>query len=356
MAKINLLTIHYSTSYGAIMQTYATCRILKELGHEVTIINLTKKRKKTLKTFLFMVKHFHFERFRKTYLPVRTKEMYVPDMSLIPKADYYLVGSDQVWNPQLMGHFLLHNFLSFVPQGIPRISYASSFGLHAPGSFLDANLLRSIKNELGKFKSVAVREDSGVAICKQLFEKESVQVLDPTLLLSDYSSLTGNIQERNEIACFFIGLKNNKKEFASVIRFLKQELNYSVTYLDATTWLKGVDKYYFAPFMSPIKWLKVMKRAKLILTSSFHGVAFALLFRKQFLVLNSNSQLLGRITSLLEVLHLENRLLKNTEDLKQCKSIIEETIDYNFVYFILKEKQIDSIRYLKTNLSEGTHC
>lgn len=356
MAKINLLTIHYSTSCGAIMQTYATCKVLEELGHEVTIINLQKKRGRTLKVFASVIKYFYFERFRRDYLPKRTKKMYVPDISIIPKADYYLVGSDQVWNPQLMGASLKYYFLSFVPDGIPRISYAPSFGLSNISPFLDANLLDTIKRELNKFQSISVREDSGVRICKQLLEKDAIHVIDPTLLLSDYSSLIGNPKEKDEIACFFIGLKSNKGTITSIIRLLKKELNSSVTYLEATSLINGVNKYYFAPFMSPIKWLKVMKRAKFILTSSFHGVAFALLFKKQFLVFNSNEQRIGRISSLLKILHLENRMVKDAEDLQRRKTIIHEAIDYDSVYSILKEKQVESIDYLKQSLCGSKHC
>ncbi len=356
MAKINLLTIHYSTSCGAIMQTYATCRMLEELGHEVAIINLQKKKGRTLKVLFSFLKYFNFERFRRKYLPVRTPRMYIPDLSMIPEADYFLVGSDQVWNPLLMGDSLIYNFLSFVPDGIPRISYASSFGLSDIRPFLTINLLHSLKRELTKFKSVSVREDSGVNICKHLLGKEATQVLDPTLLLPDYSDLTGNPKEQDEIACFFIGLKNNKEAIVSIIRLLKKELNSPVTYLEATSLIKGVDKYYFAPFMSPVKWLKVMKRAKFILTSSFHGVAFALVFRKQFLVFNSNEQRIGRISSLLRILHLEDRMVANATDLKQRKAIIHEAIDYDSVYSILNEKQIESIDYLKKSLCERNLC
>lgn len=356
MAKINLLTIHYSTSCGAIMQTYATCKVLEELGHEVIIINLQKKRDRTLKTLFSTVKYFNFERFRRKSLPKRTKRMYIPDISMIPKADYFLVGSDQVWNPQLMGDSLIYNFLSFAPDGIPRISYAPSFGLSDITPFLNSNLLDSIKRELNKFQSISVREDSGVSICKHLFGQDAIQVLDPTLLLSDYSSLTGDFKEKDEIACFFIGLKHNRKTIVSIIRILKEELNIPVAYLEATSLINGVDKYYFAPFLSPIKWLKVMKRARFILTSSFHGVAFALLFKKRFLVFNSNEQRIGRISSLLKILHLENRMVKDAEDLQLRKTIIHEAIDYDSVYSILKEKQTESIDYLKNNLCGSRHC
>ena len=160
MARINLLTIQWGESYGAILQTYATCKILEEQGHEVTIINLLNpahvNRFKRIRTYLSfnIIKIIKFELFKRKYFPPRTKSMIVINPKLIPQADYIVVGSDQVWNREITKASALSFFLDFVPTSVKRISLASSFG-KALWNESDQFTLK-VKNEIQKFHAVSV--------------------------------------------------------------------------------------------------------------------------------------------------------------------------------------------------------
>ena len=109
MAKINLLTIHYGKCYGAVMQTFATCKMLENEGHSVCVINLINPAQKgNWKTFQFWkdsVREFQFWLFKKKYFSKLTNKAYsIQDISL-PNADVTIVGSDQVWNRDITGCF-----------------------------------------------------------------------------------------------------------------------------------------------------------------------------------------------------------------------------------------------------------
>lgn len=132
MAKINLLTIHWGKCYGAVMQTYATCKLLEESGHEVHVINLihpsTKKTYKRLRKWVDLFREFQFYLFKKKYFSNLTSKSYEILYNKLPSADYYAVGSDQVWNKDITDPFYLDYYLHFVPNRIKRISLSSSFG------------------------------------------------------------------------------------------------------------------------------------------------------------------------------------------------------------------------------------
>ncbi len=113
--RIGLLTFHYSMNYGAIMQTYATCRALQELGHDVTIIDFRQPEKKTNRSLLFYYKTKAFDRFTQKHYPRMTKTCYTLD-DVIDNSrnfDCLVVGSDQTWNPHITKDKRLIYFFPF---------------------------------------------------------------------------------------------------------------------------------------------------------------------------------------------------------------------------------------------------
>ena len=108
MVRINLITRHSGESYGAVLQTYATCKILQSLGHKVTIINLMEKERVEkyykIRNIFSYPKFINFWLFKSRNYPRRTRLMTTIDISKIPAADYTIVGSDQVWNPVCTQH------------------------------------------------------------------------------------------------------------------------------------------------------------------------------------------------------------------------------------------------------------
>ena len=142
--KVSLITFHFATSYGAVLQAYALCRVLTQAGHEVEIADY---RPETMtnrpdwrrdRFYGFHPAHFEwwltrrrFARFRTTFLPLSRKiyRTYAELQADPPDAEVYICGSDQIWNPQLTnGSLDPAYFLEYAPAGRRRIAYAASMG------------------------------------------------------------------------------------------------------------------------------------------------------------------------------------------------------------------------------------
>lgn len=327
MAKINLLTIQFNKSYGAVMQTYATCKLLENAGHEVTVINLQNKGKKSfvsrLKHVTKLVNDYQFWSFRHTYFSKLTSKGYCINDIKIPDADYTIVGSDQVWNRDITGKFGLSFFLDFVPDYQKRISFSSSFG---KGEWEeDSVYTNKVKDELVKFHKVSVREDSGVIILKDKFGIDAYQIQDPTLCLGDFDKFVKTDKSVNQVFPFLFGNASNKD-----VELIANELRLP---LFKHSW------YSFHFKNGPINWLNNIKRSKFIVTNSFHGLALSIIFHKNFFVFCADKKKFTRIQSLLTLLGLEERFVKSFEDFKMRKDELTADIDYTHVDEILSKER-----------------
>lgn len=337
MAKINLLTIHWGTSYGAVLQTYATCKLLEKCGHKVTVINLVNpKLFKILGLFSSMyIQIFESYIFKKLYLPKMTPLMFKIDESKIPEADYYIVGSDQVWNREITGDLSLNYFFNFVNDNTKRISLASSFGKINWKE--NDEYTSKVKEELYKFSSLSVREESGLIICKNIFSLNASTLVDPTLAWSDYSRFVKHVSPVREIFCFFMNKSTNP-----IAQYISKELELPIaTYNTLILRFKR----------SPVAWLRKIYKSSLIISDSFHGIAFSIIFRKQFFVLCAREENFTRINNLLSNLDLMDRFIPSLAYLQENKDIIYKKIDYENVYKKVEQYRNEFQMFIKDNIN-----
>lgn len=342
--KIGLITYHFSQNYGAVMQTYATCRILKELGHDVEIINIRQNEKRKLRHIVFIPKYKEFDRFINRYYPKQTQLFHnIKDLQEY-KFDYdcLLVGSDQVWNPMISKEKCLAYFLNFGASQVKRISYASSFGISQwPQNKM--YLLSEINKSLKKFSNISVREKTGQQLLKELFNVDSQVVVDPTMLHSDYREIIDDIPKTNDVICYLL---NRTQEQLNASRYISQKLGSKAKLLTSVLPIRGFE-YVYPPSIE--NWIKYIGGAKLVITDSFHGVVFSLLYKRNFMVLAVNNGKNSRLLDLLEVVGLKNRYFTNFEELKSS-DIYKLDIDYSVILPILESKRKVSLEYLKNVL------
>lgn len=336
--NIKLLTFSYTPNYGALLQTYALCKVLKLWGHNVELLKVVLYRNTLGRVFRQYTYDFFMLCFQKKYLPP------FKAVSDIEKSDLYIVGSDQVWNPFF---FPLHGFrffFDFLPDGVKRISYAASFGEN------EVKLTKPEKNNLKqlltKFSNVSVREDAAVEFCEKEFGISSVHVLDPTLLLDDYSEISGELSERNTLVSFKF---NQSEEYKKLLSFLAKKQELTLLKLD-DKYFKIGGKGYVTKHVSVAKWVKSIAESKLFVTDSFHGVAFAIIHKRQFIVLPSVASKMGRVLSLLTLLGIQDRYYPSIDDVY---SRFDKTrdIDYSKVYECLDKERDISKSYLKQAIS-----
>lgn len=335
--KIKLLTFSNTPNYGALLQTYALCKILESWGHEVELLKILLYQP-SLKSILRRHLYDRFMlRFQQRYLPRYVKK------EEVDREAVYIVGSDQVWNPHFFALHGLLFFFDFLPDKVKRVSYAASFG-EQELQCSDENK-KQIRKLLERFSALSVRESFAVELCKKEFGTVPVQVLDPTLLLTDYSEISGPVCPSKKLVSFkFI----QSQEYRRLLKFMAGEAGLQLVRLDRK-YLKLGNKEYITRHESVNNWVKTIAESEMLVTDSFHGVAFALIHQKQFIVLPSVESRMGRVISLLRLLGIENRYYNTIEDVYK-RSDWMLPIDYQKVTERLAKERICSLNFLKKAL------
>ena len=324
MARINLLTIHYGQCYGAVMQTYATCRILEKAGHTVNVINIINPNQKgnwkLLSYWKECIREFQFWLFKKRYFPKLTNKAYNINDIHLPASDLTIVGSDQVWNRNITKEFGKIFYLDFVCNQ-PKVALSSSFGKAHWSE--DSQYTNEVKQLLSQFKAISVREKTGVEILDQIFNLPSINLPDPTIGYGQFDDLVLNNRPLHKIFTFLL-LRND--EALSIANAISEELHIP---------LYNPSKISSKIFNGPRHWLTRIKNSDYIITDSFHGLALSVIFKKQFFVLCADEAKFTRLQSLLQLLSLEERFIYDMEDFIQRKDILIRPIDYKSVNTIL---------------------
>lgn len=359
MKKIGVLTLPTLTNYGGILQAFALVYTLRKLGYDAWLINRRWNqdnynlvhRIKKLFYHAFVIRKF--DKFVEKYIRPRTEEINTrAKMDTVRSMGFegYVVGSDQVWRVKNVCDADYNFFLDFAKDDkVKRVSYAASFGV----DYWDDNKnpqksIDEVKPLLQKFDAISVREDSGVKICEECFGVSAIHVLDPTLLIN-----------KDEYISFF-GLKDISKEYLAVymldmtkeklemIQKVSNQLGLPVKYINKPSriwsWLPSSVSDLVKPGVKV--WMQSLLEAEFVLTDSFHGMAFSIIFEKQFLVIGNERRGLTRFTSLLKTFGLQSRLITNISSLS---SFLLQT---GFSRILMKKnwQKEESLRFLVSSL------
>lgn len=368
MKKIATITFHASYNYGSLLQAYALQQYISSICNqecEYKIINLrTGKQREMYKTFFEKkgtfnkVKSKIFFYYKKPLL--RKKELFekfiaeklnvtreYESLEELKKAglkyDYYIAGSDQLWNIRAFD-FDWSNFLEFVSVG-KRISYAASFGPKKLN--MTESEKKRIKNDLQKFDAISVREQGSFEEVKQISNIEAEINVDPTMLIkkNEWINLAEEMQPIiNKKYIFLYNLKG--REYIQLAKRISKELKLPIVisnYRSVKEINFGITKIYD---VGPVEFLNLIKNAELVLSSSFHGTIFSILFNKPFYALNGKNDF--RINTLLNKMGLEDRSICFDDYKTKCANAYK-------VNFDLAEKNLEMERkkseiYLKKAL------
>ena len=354
MKKVAIVTINDYDNYGNRLQNYAVQQILKKKNLEVeTIQNLNgiyrNNYKKILKNKIgnaikkisFLASHKRYNYFMKFNKNIKLSKFIMDKSHLDYNSDnyydFFLVGSDQVWNPNAsrLTDFELLSFVS--PQ--KRVAFSASFGV----SKLDSKYHNRVKNELLKYKAISVREDDGKKIVEEITSRTDVEVLiDPTMMLNSDEwdcvlAKPKHLKNNKYILNYFLGnLSDDKK---NEINRIAEENNCEIIDI-----LNKESPFYQT---GPSEFLYLEKNAFLICTDSFHSSVFAILYNTPVVVFerdDCNVDMSSRLNTLLKKFKLDNRKYvgKITEDLLKC--------DYEQAYYILEEERKKVDIFLKKSL------
>lgn len=346
--KIALFTYFAADNYGATLQAYSTIKALKKLGHEVELVNyvIPEPNRSVFKKILLYPKHLKFNTFRKKYFH-HLSRYYASYDELVkdpPKADCYLVGSDQTWNADISKQLAKGYFLDFGSKNILRGSYSASIGKTV---WEDTKWIRKADAQRGldRFDFLSIRELSGKVLLKEEFGKDAVQVLDPVLLFSSYPELIGEyLSEGNELVTY--KLINSDKFYDQVLQ-LACLLNITPRNIGTIRHVRKIKHSYPETIEG---WISRIANAKYVITDSFHGTVISILYHRKFAFCIGDSKRATRIISLLKLLGLEERLVNNDNSADDIKKVLTTRIDWSSVDSKLVEMRNLSFDFLKTNL------
>ena len=306
---------------------------MKNQGFDVEVIDLrlkdTFKFTLLVKLVFPLLNLFIWKAARRKYLKLsKTTYKNITDVyANPPDYDIYLLGSDQVWNKDITRDSKYLYFFDFIKSKKSKISYASSFGMK--NWEFNEQESKHIIPLLNEFNSITVRESSAKMLLKENCNLESNVVVDPVLLLSDFSEIINSQKQiENSMVCFKF-TKNNG--FYSFLNKLKEDSKLDIRVLNKTTSVEGVKTI---PLPSIRKWLKSIAQAEYVLTDSYHGLLFSLIFKKKFVVLPANIKNFDRLKDLLVSLNLEDRIFYEYEDVLDSDSW-KSNVDYKTVDLIL---------------------
>lgn len=351
--KIGIVTM-ISNNYGALLQCYALQTVLQRMGHQVVVVNrkwgklplqyTIKDKILDLKAQLsaFVKGKDAFSRFRNNHLCL-SKSVHIQHdlLRLNNQLDIVISGSDQVWNGDCMSTMGGYFFLDWVDYPrVRRFSYAASFGKDTFQAS-DEHLCLA-KQLIQSYDGVSVREVSGIKICKEVFDRDAFNHLDPTLLLKaeDYFDLIPkNVKEMNPYICsYMLDMTGDKQRVAEYMAHNSKSIVRNIYPLKSSS----------EQYVRVEEWLRSIRDAEYIVTDSFHGMAFSIIFNKQFVCLNNPKRGSARFVSLLSKLDLLDRLIDVDQiSYESIDCILRHNIDYSSVNRAIQDLRQEAFEYLK---------
>lgn len=379
--KLAILTLPLdNNNYGGILQNYALQTVLKRLGHDVVTVNLILKPerigirilniiKRIIKKYLFResidikywlteddkkIINYNTRRFIKERISLTIKIDSIKKLKLLNKYNFdgYIVGSDQCWRPKYSPLTPTTFFLDFLAcdSNHLKIAYSVSFGVDKWE--LSKKNTKKCTDLIKSFNAISVREESAVKLCNKFLGVEAVHLVDPTMLLEqkDYLELIEQKQLKQESDILLSYILDRNKEKENIINSVSK--SYKMENLDimpkSNYYIAGRKNLNDCVFPGVDKWLAGFVKANFVITDSFHGTVFSILFNKPFIAIGNKDRGLDRFLSLLKIFNLENRLVYSVDnfDIEICN----KPIDYQSINSIIAIERQKAFSFLVESL------
>ena len=357
--KIGIVTQPLQNNYGGLLQNYALQQVLKRLGHEpktidfVGRLSLGRYLLSTCKQLLISILRLRKPSI-KPYVPIpefrnpimadfidnhidKTKLVHSYTKRIITEQqfDAVITGSDQVWRP-MYNKYIEDMYLKFVPDNVKKIAYAASFGVDSWE--LNPKQTTRCARHAKRLDAISVREATGVPMCKEYLGVESTCVLDPTILagVDAYKPLLKNNKvESDYLFAYILDLTTEKRAYIERVA-RKIGLKSIIQSADSNAKLSVED------------WISMIANSSMVITDSFHGTVFSILYHRDFWAIINRERGGARFASLLGPIGLENRLC----DISHVENLGMSTIDWQIVDSALGEQRLNSIQFLNKSLND----
>lgn len=349
--KIGLITIFQVPNYGSLLQTFATQKVIESMGHECIVINYNYRnedfyKKQGLKrnrirelllAYIPWIKSGKLYRFRKKNLNLSKLFETYEDLNNNDWSsfDLFIVGSDQVWNTKYIygdPAFLL----KFAPDNVKRISLSSSFALDS----LPTEFSNAFKKELERFNALSVRELNGARIIQEQLKinKDVFVSLDPTFLLSRSEWMnsiprSSFIKKKPYILLYMWTYAFEPRPYIlRVIEYFSNKLDADIIVLEGHRELQDLHRPFIDKNNSNInEFIDLFAYADLVITSSFHGTAFAINFGIPLISIVPNGNVDDRQSSVLRMIGADSSIVHINDSIENInpfynKDIVEDKL------------------------------
>ena len=232
-------------------------------------------------------------------------------------------------------------FLDFGSDKVRRVSYASSFGTK---EWAHPEILKDIKHLLQNFDFVGCREGSGVSLLKNLFSIHAILNLDPTLLFDQYPELTDTLLLKHTLVYYPLDYDPELETYAQTVAF---KLGLVLVNNKQTTYLFGKIMW---DRVGIEEWVRNIAESQFVITRSFHGLAFSILYRKPFAIIANKNNRETRIQNLLQQIGLSDRYFTSIQECEEARPW-DVHVDYKEVHKKLALLRKSSFEFLKIALS-----
>ena len=385
MEKVALVSYHFWYNYGTCYQSYALWKVLDKMGVQAEYLNFGweypisddvylshfwKKNVRINPLRLFYVnlrKYIHLLKRKQRILPQirldytlltnnrkfdKFRKQFIKETPLLKENclaniensySLFLVGSDQVWNPDCCEIKYFRNFLlDFVKDNSKKGSYASSIGR----SVVSKEITNEYKKYLSSFSYISCREKSGCDILCSCLKKSVTQVLDPTLLIKaeDWRKIEVVPRTGQFVLCYLLGNRSTIVEFAKRIAD-KKGLPLVLVTIESDI----IEKYhrFVTNGIGPLELLGLIDKCDTCITDSFHGTAFCINYNKtfySFMKKEGGCEIAdnSRITDTLSFFKLDDRFVFDADSYNYNSSV-----DFTFANQILERERLSSLTYLE---------
>ncbi len=343
--KTGILTTHRANNYGAMLQSYALAHVINNrLGHKAEIVDYRSRSLeklyhwpvrwgKNLKTFLALLHHRFlrdrstykaFARFRQQMLPISQETYYTTRELQKANSRYsaFIAGSDQIWNPRIttgkVATFDQSFLLDFVEKGKRKCSYASSIGILE----ICDELAAIYKKRLSDFTILSLREHEGARYLSSLLSKEAHAVCDPVLLMTadDWKEVENPVPlpQKDYVLVYSVG---GGKELMNYAKDLARSKNCALYTIQPPVVGKVCSEKGLAlRGVGPAEFVWLIRNAKALVTTSFHGSAFGLNFQKESHILLADAKQATQANSRLDSLFTYFGVTPHRKPFPDCPS------------------------------------
>ncbi|CUM72004.1 polysaccharide pyruvyl transferase family protein [Roseburia inulinivorans] len=341
----------YGANYGSVLTNFALHEVLtKKLGKTVLMISYPGVINPIIesKSMRFAKKHYEISMPRK----IDAHE----DLNYY--CEKFVLGSDQLWNWYSIKDTGNHFLLDWVKKDKNKIAYATSFGHNK--SFFPQDERIEVARLFHEFNAISVREKEGVDILRNEFGVNALQLIDPVFLCEKeiYDVVADEVPGLSDEDYFYAYILDPTDEKREAVEFIKRKLNMKALIVidgqaenkDELVKIMGEQNVYSE--VSIEQWLKLIKDAKFVFTDSYHGTCFSIINKKPFISMRNRKRGNSRFDSLMNMLHLQDRMISNPTDISLLDDSIYEmnSIDYKFVYKVLEQEKEKGMNWLRKNL------